>query len=99
MQFTGSTYFLNNKTTNGGAILATEYTIVTGGEITIIADNVVTFGRSNVVFEGSCSISKNQAVMGGGIYASSSIINVYQSSVLLSTNNNGAHCSVAYGHT
>ena len=91
MRFTGLTYLLNNKTTNGGAILATECTIVTGGEATIIEDNVAMIG-SGVVFvsKGSCSISKNQATMGGGIYASSSVINVYQSSVLLITNNNAS---------
>ena len=80
----------------------TECTIVTGGEATVIGiiwpwlvvgdPGWYSLPRSNVLvaFKGSCSMSKNQAVMGGGIYASSLIINVYQSSVLLITNNNAS---------
>ena len=86
-------HFSNNTARNGGAILATESTIMMYGETTI-ANNVanvdgggVSLKQSRLEIEGNCQIVNNVAVRGGGIHASSSTIAVYQSGTLQVTNN------------
>ena len=83
----------NNRARQGGAILATESTIMIYGETTI-ANNVanvdgggISLKQSRLEVEGNCQIVNNVAVRGGGIHASSSTIAVYQLGTLQVTNN------------
>ena len=87
-----SNYLLNNTARQGGVVMATESTITITmgfnlpGEVTI-ANNTATnasgggiyLQQSRLEIRGKCTISNNRAVRGGGIYASSSSIIIYQS--------------------
>ena len=83
--FNGETSLLNNQARQGGAILAIESTIILYGTTTI-ANNTATdssgggisLQQSNLEIKGSCNVSDNYAMRGGGIHAKSSTIAVYQ---------------------
>ena len=87
---------LNNQAEDGGAILATESTIMMHGEITI-DNNIATNSNGGggiylhqsglEIRQGNCNISHNHAVRGGGIYASSSTVSVYDQGTLQIINN------------
>ena len=88
--FTGVSRLLNNQARHGGAILATESTLVMYGEVTI-ANNAATNSSGGGIYlqqsdleirQGICNISNNYATRGGGIHASSSPITVYQQGAL-----------------
>ena len=83
--FRGETSFLSNQARQGGAILAIESTIMSYGTTTI-ANNTATnssgggvsLQQSNLHIRGSCSMSNNYAMRGGGVHAQGSTITVYQ---------------------
>ena len=83
--FTGVSNLSNNQARRGGAILAIESKIMMYGETTI-ANNTATVSsgggislqQSDLEVRGSCIISDNDAVRGGGIHATSSTIAAYQ---------------------
>ena len=83
--FRGETSLLNNQARQGGAILAIESTIMSYGTTTI-ANNMATdssgggvsLQQSNLDIRGSCFMSNNYAMRGGGVHAKSSTITVYQ---------------------
>ena len=86
-------HFLNNRASDGGALLATESTITIYGETTI-ANNManssgggISLKQSRLEIKGVCQFVNNVAVRGGGIHASSSIIAVDQPGTLQVTNN------------
>ena len=92
------TYLTSNQARDGGAILAIESTIILFGE-TIIANNSLTaivnssgggisLKYSHLEIRGKCNIFNNSAARGGGIYATSSTISVYQPATLQIINNN-----------
>ena len=95
--FYGETSFLNNQASQGGAILAIESTIILYGTTTI-ANNMATkssgggvsLEQSNLDIRGSCSISDNYAMRGGGVHARSSTITVHQQAGTLQFTNNRA---------
>ena len=95
--FNGETSFLNNQASQGGAILAIESTIILYGT-TIIANNIATdisgggvsLEQSDIDIRGSCSISNNYALRGGGVHARSSTITVHQQGGNLQFTNNRA---------
>ena len=82
--FTGVSRLSNNQARYGGAISATDSKITVYGEMTI-GNNTATIGpgggvyiqKSVVDIKGSCIIYNNFAISGGGIYATSSTINIY----------------------
>ena len=87
-------HFSNNQASDGGALLATESTITVYGETTI-ANNMansngggISLKQSRLEIKGMCQFVNNVAVRGGGIYASSSTITVFQLGTLQVTNNN-----------
>ena len=78
-----------------GAILATSSSMKVYGETTVDYNNVTEFDgneggngggislqQSNLQIIGTCNISNNHAIRGGGIHATSSTITVYQSGIL-----------------
>ena len=84
----------NNQASDGGALLATESTITVYGETTI-ANNManssgggISLKQSRLEIKGMCQFVNNVAVTGGGIYASSSTITVFQPGTVQVTNNN-----------
>ena len=87
--FTGVSILSNNEAGNGGAILATETKIVLYGE-TLITNNKATEDEgggislqlSDLEVHGNCNLTENIAVRGGAIYASSSVITVYNQGTL-----------------
>ena len=95
--FNGDISLLNNQARQGGAILAIESTIVLYG-ITTIPNNKATdssgggisLQQSNLEIKGSCNVSGNHAMRGGGIHAKSSTISVYQQGGKLQIINNNA---------
>ena len=95
--FRGETSLLNNQARQGGAILAIGSTIMLYGT-TIIANNTATdssgggvsLQQSNLNIKGSCTISNNYAMRGGGVHAKSSTIAVYQQGGTLQFTNNRA---------
>ena len=87
IMFNGEISLSNNTARQGGAILATESTIMIQGDSeVIIANNTATNGsgggvylqQSRLEIKGKCTISNNYAVRGGGIYATSSSIIIYE---------------------
>ena len=94
--FNGETSLLNNQARQSGAILAIESTILLYG--TTIANNSATdssgggisLHRSHLHIKGSCNVSDNHAMRGGGILAKSSTISVYQQEGTLQLINNNA---------
>ena len=87
-------HFSNNRASHGGALLATESTIIIYGK-TEIANNManssgggISLKQSHLEIKGMCQFVNNVAVRGGGIHASSSIIAVFQTGNLQFTNNN-----------
>ena len=102
--FNGDISLLNNQARQGGAILAIESTILLYGTTTI-ANNTATnssgggisLQQSNLEIKGSCNVSDNYAMRGGGIHAKSSTISVYQKGgKLLFINNNAENGSGLY---
>ena len=95
--FKGETSLLNNQARQGGAILAIESTIMLYGPTTI-ANNAATntsgggvsLKQSALDIKGSCTISNNYAMRGGGVHAKSSTITVYQQGGTLQFTNNRA---------
>ena len=95
--FNGETYLLNNQARQGGAILAIGSTIMSYGTTTI-ANNTATdsngggvsLQQSNLDIRGSCTISENYAMRGGGVHAKSSTITVHQQGGTLQFTNNRA---------
>ena len=95
--FNGETSLLNNQARQGGAILAIESTILLY-DTTAIANNTATSNsgggislhRSHLEIKGSCNVSDNYAMRGGGIHAKSSTISVYQQGGTLQFINNNA---------
>ena len=95
--FNGDTSLLTNQARQGGAILAIGSTIMSYGTTTI-ANNTATdssgggvsLQQSNLDIRGSCSISDNYAMRGGGVHAKSSTITVYQQGGTLQFTNNSA---------
>ena len=87
--FTGVSILSNNEAGNGGAILATETKIVLYGE-TLITNNKakenegggISLQLSDLEVHGNCNLTENIAVRGGAIYASSSVITVYNQGTL-----------------
>ena len=86
-------HFLNNRASDGGALLATESTITIYGQTTI-ANNMansngggISLKQSRLEIKGVCQFVNNVAVRGGGIHASSSTIAVDQPGTLQVTNN------------
>ena len=81
-------YILSNQTSDGGAILAIESTIIMYGETTIANNNLTTIANSSeggislklshLQIKGNCTLFNNSAMRGGGIHATSSTISVYQ---------------------
>ena len=92
--FTGVSSLSNNQARRGGAILATESKLMMYGETTI-ANNTATVSsgggislqQSDLEVRGNCIISGNDAVRGGGIHATSSIVAVYHTGTLQFINN------------
>ena len=103
VRFNGNINFLNNQARHGGAILATESTVTLyrGAIITIAYNNATLNGsgggislkQSDLVIFGTCNISGNHAMKGGGIHATSSTITVYQPGTLQFSNNRAVHGS------
>ena len=101
--FTGVSSLSNNQARRGGAILATESKIMMYGETTI-ANNTATVSsgggislrQSDLEVRGTCIISSNDAVRGGGIHATSSTIAVYQPWTLHFINNRAGNGSGLY---
>lgn len=99
--FTGETSLLSNQARHGGAILATESTVMIYGQTTI-AYNMAMIGggislqQSDLVIKGNCSISENFAMRGGGIHGTSSVIAVFQPSILQLLNNSAENGSGVY---
>ena len=103
--FTGVSSLSNNRARHGGAILAIESKIMMYGEI-IIANNTVTvtvssgggisLQQSDIEVRGNYIIFGNDAVRGGGIHATSSIIAVYQPGTLQFINNRAENGSGLY---
>ena len=101
--FTGAISLLNNQASCGGAILATESKITIYGE-TCLVNNVATNGsgggmslqQSVLEIIGNCIISNNQAMIGGGIHATSSTIAVHQPGILDFTRNKADYGSGLY---
>ena len=89
MIFTENSSLSNNQARDGGAILATESTVVVYGE-TIIANNTavksngggISLRQSDFEIKGSCIVSNNYAMRGGGLHATGSSISVHQSGSL-----------------
>ena len=82
------------------AVYATESEMIIHGDVTIannVAINIdnsasgsgggIYLYQSDLLIMGNCTLGSNQAVRGGGIYASSSIISVHQKGSLLFLNN------------
>ena len=92
--FTGVCRLLNNQARYGGAISATDSRITVHGEM-IIANNTATIGpgggiyllKSVIDINGNCIVHDNFAVKGAGIYATSSVINIYVPGYLQFINN------------
>ena len=98
---TGVTHFINNRASQGGAILATDSTITLYGE-SVISNNMaintaegggLSLRRSVLQIKGKCTISDNYAIRGGGIHASSSTVSVYQPGMLQLVNNSAENGS------
>ena len=95
--FNGETSLLNNQARQGGAVLGIESTILLYGTTTI-ANNTATnssgggisLHQSHLEIKGSCNVSGNYAMRGGGIHAKSSTISVYQKGGTLQFINNTA---------
>ena len=95
--FNGETSLLNNQARQGGAILAIESTILLYGTTTIANNSAtdssgggISLHRSHLEIKGSCNVSDNYAMRGGGIHAKSSTISVYQQGGTLQFINNNA---------
>ena len=98
--FSGETRLLNNQARQGGVILATESKIAFNGRVTI-ANNTAAVsnlnstginsyggGQSELEIRGSCTVSNNYAMRGGGVHAKSSTIAVHlQGSLWVMKNN------------
>ena len=101
--FRGETSLLNNQARQGGAILAIGSTIVLYGTTTIANNRAtdssgggVSLQQSNLDIKGSCTISDNYAMRGGGVHAKSSTITVYQQGTLQFINNRAENGSGLY---
>ena len=99
IHFIGVTSFFNNQARNGGAILATESTIVMHSE-TNVTNNLATnrnggaihLRQSTLEIKGNCQISNNYAMgQGGGIHAHSSQVTVHKPAVLQFVNNSAQY--------
>ena len=102
--FNGETRLLNNQAKQGGAMLATESTIMINGVVTIANNTAtesnlnstdtnsygggISLRQSELEIKGSCTVSDNYAVRGGGVHAKSSTITVRQQGTLQVVNNN-----------
>ena len=83
--FNGETSIFNNQARQGGAILAIESTITFDGTI-MIANNTainssgggISLQQSDLDIKGSCTISDNYAIRGGGVHAKSSAISIHR---------------------
>ena len=83
-----NTHLTGNQAREGGAITAIESTIIMFGETTIANNNLTEIGntsgggislkQSRIEIRGKCNIFNNFATRGGGIYATSSTIKIYQ---------------------
>ncbi len=88
--FTGESKLLKNQARYGGAIFASESKIMMYGEIRMENNSAISSGggiflqQSDIEIKGhnNITISNNHAFLGGGIYASSSIISVVQPGTL-----------------
>ena len=86
-------HFSSNRASDGGALFATESTIIIYGETTIANNRANSSGggislkQSRLEIKGISQFVNNVAVRGGGIYASSSTIVVYQPGTLHVINN------------
>ena len=100
---TGISQFLYNQASYGGAVLASESTIIMFGE-TVFSNNIAVnnsggglyLHQSNIKVKGNCIISKNYATRGGGIHASSTTVNVYQPGTLQLSNNSATTGGAMY---
>ena len=63
---------------------------------TVSSGGGISLQQSDLEVRGNCTISGNDAVMGGGIHATSSVISVYQSGTLQFTNNRAENGSGLY---
>ena len=99
--FAGKIILSNNQAIRGGAILARESTVVVYDNV-LIANNIANDSRgtsgggiylqlSSLDIKGRCNISNNNAMKGGGIHSSSSIITVHQLGALHFINNGAEH--------
>ena len=101
--FTGVSILSNNRARRGGAMLATESNIMMYGETTV-ANNTATVSSGGSIYlqqselevRGSCVISGNNAVRGGGIHATSSTVAVYEPWTLQFINNTAKNGSGLY---
>ena len=101
--FMGKNSLLNNQAHHGGAISATDSTIILHGE-TIIANNFARNGsgggislrESILKIRGNCNISNNHALIGGGIHTTSSTIAVHHPGILQVINNTAVNGSGIY---
>ena len=107
VMFAGMTRLFNNKGQRGGAVLAIDSTIQIYGD-TQVGSNKVTGGgngggfylrQSKLEIKGNCTIFRNTAFRGGGIYSSGSIINVYIPGFLHLIHNIGCTGGGAYLET
>ena len=101
--FNGETKLINNQASQGGAILATESIIVFYGTTTIAKNTAtdssgggISLQQSGLEVKGSCIISDNYAMRGGGVHAKSSTITVYQQGTLQFINNSAINGSGLY---
>ena len=99
IHFIGVTSFSNNQAKNGGAILATDSTLVMHSE-TNVTNNLATnrnggalhLRQSTLEIKGNCLISNNHAMgQGGGIHAHSSQVTVHKPAVLQFVNNSAQY--------
>ena len=101
--FIGVSSLLNNQARHGGAILAIESKIIMYGETTIANNTAIvssgggiSLQQSDLEVRGTCIISDNDAVRGGGIHATSSTIAIYQPGTLQFINNRAKNGSGLY---
>ena len=101
--FNGETRLINNQASQGGAILATESIIVFYGTTTVAKNTAIegtgggiSLQQSGLEVKGSCIISDNYAMRGGGVHAKSSTITVYQQGTLQFINNSAINGSGLY---
>ena len=94
----------NNYAQCGGAIFATESTIIVYGETRVANNTAVNNGggggislhQSELDIKGYCRVSHNHTTRGGGIHATSSTIMVHQSGILIFAKNRAKNGSGLY---